>query len=938
MNSPLYLVDSYAIIYRSYFAFIKRPLKAPDGKNVSAVFGFFRTLFALMDEGGARDICCLFDSRRPTFRHEMFAAYKATRQKTPEDLHAQVPIVEGLLGAVGVPALRVDGFEADDLVATLALRAREAGRDCVIVSGDKDLLQLVGGGCRALRPDASGAYKALIGPDEVRAEWGFGPESILDYLALAGDSSDNIPGVAGVGDKTAVALLAQFGGLDGIYARLPEVKSESQRKKLEAGRESAYLSRALATLRTDVPLPFEGLGSLARGPEDGARAAETFNALGMKTLAARFAGARVAAPGGLFDEPRPPAKGATGRMEKSADTSAGAAGAADGLETGYAAKAFASGAYKAVTSVEELDEIVAACRASRRFAFDCETTSVDALRAQVVGFSISTAAGKSAYVPVVAPPELGHPPLAGAGAVKERLRALLEDEGLLLVGHNAKYDFEVMVGWGIRPKCAVFDTMVASWVLDSGRNSYSLEACAERDLKYSGIAYGDVVPKGKTFDEVPLADAAPYAAEDADLTWRLFELYGPALEREGLDKVFASVEMPLLPILAGMERAGVHLESAALERYGAELEGSLAGIQREIYALVGHEFNIASTKQLQEVLFVERRLKTGKKTKTGYSTDTSVLEELASEDPVPALILRHRTLSKLKSTYVDALPRMLGPDGRLHTTFSQTGAATGRLSSRDPNLQNIPVREEEGRRIRAAFTAPEGLRLVSADYSQIELVVLAHLSGDPGLRAAFASGEDVHRRTASLIFGKPIGEVTAPERRAAKTINFGVIYGMSAFRLSNELGIPRAQAQEFIDSYFRTYAGVRAYVDRVVADAERDGYVSTILGRRRPIDGINSSNKTEKAGAERAAVNTTIQGSAADIVKLAMLRVDRALAASGLRARLLLQVHDELILECPPAELAPLAALLRAEMEGAYALETPLKVSIEDGASWGDMH
>jgi DNA polymerase-1 len=525
------------------------------------------------------------------------------------------------------------------------------------------------------------------------------------------------------------------------------------------------------------------------------------------------------------------------------------------------------------------------------------------------------------------------------GKVRELLAPLLADPGMIIAAHNAKYDYKVSRGWGIpRWGCKIWDTMVAAWLDDPERNNYSLDSLAAYLFNYTPIAYNDIVPKGSTFDMIPLAVAGRYSAEDADLTLRLREYLKPRLEQTSGGGLFLELEMPLLPILAEMEGAGIKIEKNILRDYGIELFHELKRIEEETYTTVGHEFNLASTKQLQEVLFTERKLKPGKKTKTGYSTDVVVLEELAREDPVPALILRHRTLAKLKSTYVDTLAEQADRNSRLHTNFVQTGTATGRLSSREPNLQNIPIRDEEGRRIREAFIAGTGQVLISADYSQIELVVLAHLSEDPGLCGAFREGKDVHARTAALIFGVKEEEVRPEQRRMAKTINFGVMDGMSAFRLSNELGISRTDAALFIEAYFKTYAGVRRFIDGLIKKTEETGFVSTIFGRRRYIPDINSRNKTEKAAAERVAVNTPIQGSAADIVKTAMLNLDRALVKAGSSAKLLLQVHDELILECPAGEAKKTAKLVKEEMERAVTLRVPLRVSVETGKRWGDFH
>lgn len=917
MKRPLYLLDSYAFIYRSYFAFLNRPLKNPSGANVSAAFGFFRFLFALFDQRNPGALAAVFDPIGKSFRHQMYAEYKATRQKTPEDLHAQVPLVEEILHALGVPCLRTEGYEADDLIATLARRARDEGRECWIVSGDKDLLQLVGGTVKALRPDSNFMYKAY-GPDEVKAEWGVEPERILDYLSLTGDQSDNVPGVKGVGDKTALKLLLEFGDLDSIYSRLNEVKPEGVRKKLEEGKESAYLSRKLITLVHDVPLDIRDLDELAIEGLDRTRANSLFLREGMKSLATERRRQE------LFD------------AEAGGAAATAAAISTEAKNTPVQPELLGPGNYVTITTRGELASWVDRCIAAGTFAFDCETDGLDELKAGLVGFSLCCEPKRACYVPIICPDGQR----IDAKDARAELERLFSAKGLVLVGHNVKFDWHVTRRFGAPMKCALRDTMIAAWLLDTEAPSLSLGALAERRLGNAGTAYEDVVPKGATFAMVPVDKATAYAAEDADFTLRLHRILEAELETAGLGSLYRDIEMKVLPILGAMEAEGIRVEAPRLRAYGAELDRELDRIQASIWKEVGHEFNIASTKQLQEVLFVERKLSPGKKTKTGFSTDTSVLEELAAEDPVPRQILRHRSLSKLKSTYVEALSELAesSPDGRVHTHYLQTGAATGRLSSRDPNLQNIPIRDEEGRKIRAAFVAPEGRLLVSADYSQIELVVLAHLSQDPALLAAFKEGVDVHRRTASLLFGIPEAEVTADRRRIAKTINFGVIYGMSAFRLSNELGISRTQAQSFIDAYFKTYAGVLDYIGRVVAEAEKTGYSTTILGRRRPITGITSRNKTEKQAAERVAVNTPIQGSAADIVKLAMIRVDGALRKQSPSSRLLLQVHDELIVETAEHEAEAVASLVKREMEGAIELSLPLRASVETARSWGDMH
>jgi DNA polymerase I len=935
MKEPLYVLDGYALIYRSYFAFLKNPLFNPDGENVSAVFGFFRTLLSLFDEYGPKRYATVLDSKGPTFRHEMYAEYKATREKAPEDLHTQIPKLEEIHDALGLNSVRAQGFEADDIIATYAEMCVREGRMCYIVSGDKDLLQLVGENVRVLKPDRRGGYDEL-GPESVYEAWGVRPDQILDYLALIGDSSDNIPGVRGIGPKTAVKLLAEYGTIDGVYTHLEECPA-SQSKKLMQGRENAYLSRTLVTLDTAVP-DIPEIDRLTCGSIDTAAAIPLFRREGMRSIVESLD------PSGTVEMNRKtsgPSSTTTGGAKRLAGGQASSTGQASGRE-GRAARsgelAFdtaETGEYIAVTDLATLDEWIETAASAGTVAFDVETDDLNEMQARPVGFSIGLEGKRACYIPLVAGGETVMP----EDGVRERLRRLLEDPAITIVGQNYKYDYKVLKRWGIETARIGFDTMIAAWLLDSTANSFNMDALAYREFGYTTIHYDQVVPKGSTFDDVPLDEATGYAAEDADITYRLYSIYKERLAERGLETLYYETELPLVKVLSEMELAGIRLQDDVLREYSAELTEALAEIEAAVYEECGREFNLGSTKQLQEVLFEERKLQPIKKTKTGYSTDSAVLEQLAREDPVPGMILDYRLKSKLKSTYVDALPRMIDPDtGRIHTRFVQTGTATGRLSSRDPNLQNIPIRDEEGRRIRTAFTASEGQIFLSADYAQIELVVLAHLSGDESLKNAFESGEDVHRHTGALIFGVEPHEVSSEQRRIAKTINFGVMYGMSAFRLSNELKIPRTTAQEFIDAYFAKYRGVSAFITRVKERAAADGFVETILGRRRGIPGIDSRNKTQRAAAERIAVNTPIQGSAADIVKLAMLKIVDRLSREGLKTRLLLQVHDELIFEVPEGELEGVTGAVREEMETAVTLDVPLRVSIEAGRSWGEMH
>ena len=957
-QDTLYLLDSYGLIYRSYFAFVSHPLTNKAGENVSALYGFFRSLAMILKTYRPQYFLAAFDSRTPTFRHEWYPEYKATRDKTPEDLHAQIPHIEKILTTLGIACLRKDGFEADDIIATLACRAAQEGRRCVIISGDKDLAQLVGDFVSVLKPDKSEAL-AHCGIEEVKEHWGVAPAQMLDYLSLIGDTSDNIPGVKGIGPKTAVKLLQDYGTLDAVYEHIDSIAGAVQ-KKLAAGKESAYFSKKLITLAADIPIE----GSIEDYRCDAlhyTEAAALLKEYELPRLGELFTkAAEEAGTGGAAAAPNTVATGGSAGSSSAENGS----GTDDAIARGKAAsfattgtKAVAdtgssaapaelrknTGEYRTVTDAEELEAVIAAAEAQGFAAFDCETTGLNPLYDTLVGFSLSLKAGTGIYVPLKAPtPELGEQPFTvmPLATAKKLLARLWSNEALTLILHNGKFDYQVLRTAKIftRAGCRLFDTMIAAWLLEPDNLSFGLENLAEAQLGLQGINYKDVVPKGHTFAAVPLPQATEYAAEDADFTLQLYHIYKPALEQANLTALFETLEMPLMPLLADMEAQGIFLKKEELAAFSEELADTLARDEAEIYKLVGHPFNIASPKQLQEVLFTERKLPTGKKTKTGYSTDISVLEELAAIDELPAKILDYRASAKLKSGYADALPLLADTHGRIHTSFIQTGTATGRLSSRDPNLQNIPIRGEEGRKIRKAFYAADGCKLISADYAQIELVILAHFSQDENLVKAFRHGTDVHAATAALIFNVPVENVVPDMRRIAKVINFGVMYGMSAFRLANQLRISRTEAAEFITRYFTTYSGVSAFMETLKESAAEKGFVETLMGRRRYIRAINSRNQTQRAAAERIAINTPIQGSAADIVKTAMLRVDRALKQQQLKARLLLQVHDELILEAPDAEVDTVKALLKQEMEHVVELAVPLRVSIEAGSCWGDFH
>jgi len=891
-----YILDGFGLIFRSYFAFMRNPLYSPDGRNTSAVFGFFRTLFNFLDSYRAENFVIALDAKGPTFRKELYPEYKANREAAPDELLEQIPLILDMIKLLGIPHIEVEGFEADDVIATLCQSITQEGSLGYIISSDKDLMQLVNENIRMLRNSKSGGFEE-VDAQGVLEDKGVPPEQILDLLALMGDSADNIPGVKGIGPKTAAKLLGEHGTLEGIYQNLDSVKGK-MKEKLADGKDNAFLSRDLASLRYDVPLSKNWMDTLVL--DNKAEAAQEFKTLGMNTLAQYLDSEK----GGSSDEGP-----ASGSGEK--------------------------GTYQLILTKEEFEDFLSSLREASVLSLDVETDHLDPIQANPVGLCFSLAPKTGYYLPLKAPDTS----CLREDFVRRMLKNALNREGLSLVGQNIKYDYKVLTRWGLPLKHLAFDTMVAAWLLDSTRNSLSMDSLAEDFLGYQTVHFADVVPKGSTFADVPLDKALEYAAEDADITYRLYEVFESQLKERGLKELFYSMEMPLVKLLADMEIRGIHLDGEQLKSFRFELETELVSLEEEIYKLCGKEFNIKSTQQLQVVLFEERGLKPVKKTKTGYSTDSSVLEELAKEDPVPQKILRHRMLSKLKSTYVDTLPALINKEtGRIHTHFLQTGTATGRLSSKEPNLQNIPIKEAEGRRIRQAFVPRQGCRFVSADYSQIELVVLAHLSQDPALCRAFKEGVDIHSQTAGLIFDMMPGLVTPAQRRIAKSINFGVMYGMSAFRLSRELGIPRKDAAKFIDSYFSTYSGIRDFIDKTVEESEKSGGVTTMMGHFRKLPGITSRNRTEKNAAERVAVNTPIQGTAADIVKTAMIKLDRALKDSGLEAEILLQVHDELILEVAEGDVPQAMDLVKSVMESALELSVPLRASVESGDSWGELH
>lgn len=1001
MDNTVYILDSYGLIFRCYFAFISHPLVNSRGENISALFGFFRNLHWILEHYHPNYLFAAMDSKTKTFRHEMYKQYKATRNKTPEDLHAQIPWIEDVLSVLGVPVLQCDGYEADDIIATVAKKCEENGRQCRILSGDKDLMQLVTETTKILKPESGASTWKLTDSQAVKAEWGVEPLQLLDLLSLYGDSADNIPGVMGVGVKTAAKLLNEYKNLDEIYSHIGEIKGSLQ-KKLIDGKENAYFSQKLVRLNNEVPC--NSIDDALNNPikYDFSNAAQILNSYEAFNVAKSYAMLEKNEESERVIGDRPldisisDKKGGESDVlfsdKNESETKLGSEAHLPLARTSLLATHSRGGSplnapesesveikitendrssYRTITKLSDLETYISnyfdLCKSENAIenppiAYDSETDDLNTLTCNIIGFSLCYEKQKAVYVPIQQKSlslfdETEYIKLEDA---LNFLKNLFTNKKTNLVMHNAKFDLKVFLSQLKKVRksedfeksqseilsCQLTDTMLLAWLENperTSKNGYSLEYLCETKLGLKGIEFSEIVPKGQTFADVPLETAYKYAAEDADFTLQLFQKIvqsSQKSQKDFLSEPLCRLEHKILPILTKMELTGIHLDSEKLNSYNEELSKNLSIVMNDIYKEVGHEFNIASPKQLQTVLFEERHLKPSKKTKSGYSTDTSVLEELSYQDSVPKMILEYRELAKLQSTYVETLPKMADKNGRIHTDFVQTGTATGRLSCREPNLQNIPVRTEAGRRIRSAFTAPNGKVLISADYAQIELVVLAHLSGDKNMCDAFISGIDVHKATAAMIYGVSTDEVMSQMRRIAKTINFGVIYGMSAFSLAKDLGISRTEAQNFIEMYFRLYSSVSNFMTETVSKAEETGYVKTILGRTRPILNINSRNKVEKSAAERVAKNTPIQGSAADIVKMAMIKVSDALKETNSPAKMLLQVHDELIFECPDDEktIAETIALIKDKMENAVKLNVPLRVSVEYGKNWGEFH
>ena len=905
-TAPLILVDGSSYLYRAFYASERASLRTSDGQPTGAIRVMTSMLRKLTTEYPGSTVAVVFDAKGKTFRHDMYPEYKATRKPMPDDLRSQVQPIHDIVRALGMPLLMIEGVEADDVIGTLARQATEKQIDTIISTGDKDIAQLVSEHVNLIDTMKG----EITDPAGVVDKFGIPAYLIIDYLALMGDSSDNIPGMPGVGEKIALALLQGIGNIDEIAGRLDEVPalgfrgSKNFAEKFAEHKEIVLLSRELATIKTDVELPVS-VDNLKAEPLDKEALLTLFRQFEFRSMIAELEGGDAA----------------------SAEKEKGAVKAE----------------YDTVLTREAFSLWLEQLKSADLFAFDTETTSLDYMVAELVGVSFAVEAGKAAYVPV-AHDYMGAPEQLDRQWVLDQLRPVLEDENNRKVGQNLKYDQSVLARYGVELKGMAFDTMLESYVFNSTATRHDMDSLADKYLGYKCTSFEDIAGKGKkqlTFNQIELETAAPYAAEDADITLRLHQAINPGLEAEAsLAKMFHEIEMPLVDVMSRMERNGACVDGTLLAEQSQEIGERLTDLERQAHEMAGEPFNLASPKQLQALLFEKLGLPVLKKTPKGQpSTAEEVLQELALDYPLPRLLIEHRGLSKLKSTYTDKLPQMINPvTGRIHTSYHQAVTATGRLSSSDPNLQNIPVRTEEGRRVRQAFVAPKGYKLIAADYSQIELRIMAHLSGDRGLLEAFAKGLDIHKATASEVFGVSLEDVTTEQRRSAKAINFGLIYGMSSFGLSKQLNISRKSAREYIDLYFERYPGVLRYMETTRESAKEKGYVETLFGRRLYLPEINARNSMRRQAAERTAINAPMQGTAADIIKLAMAAVDQWLTESELDARMIMQVHDELVLEVAEKNLEAVKAGVDLKMSEAASLDVPLLVEAGIGDNWDEAH
>jgi DNA polymerase-1 len=934
MSKKLFLLDGMALVYRSYFAFMRNPMINSKGRNVSAVFGFLNTLLELIEKQSPTHIAVAFDVHGPTFRHDKFPEYKAQREETPEEIRAAVPCIQEFLKAFNIPIITAQGFEADDLIGTLARRAEKEGFDTYMVTPDKDFTQLVDAHTFVYKPAKSGQPPEIMGVPEVLKYWEIERiEQVTDILGLAGDAADNIPGVPGVGPKTAQKLIAQFGSIENLLEHTGELKGKLK-ENLEANKERARLCKWLVTIKTDSPVDYDPDG-LHRGKLDEEKLAALFSEFEFSSFSKRLFG-KPAAPVVRATYMSLPTSNGQGDLFAFAAQTAPAAPAEEAAPV-YKTIDDVKHTYRPVQTLEERKELAAKLSQATRLCFDTETTGLDPRESRLVGISFSIKPHEAWFITL--PPDEKE-----SAKALEIFKPIFENEQIEKTGHNLKFDIAMLRAAGIEVRGKLFDTMLAHYLLDPDQR-HGLDKLAGTHLGYAPVPITALIGEKKSA-QISMADVAvdklvDYACEDADVTIQLRQILEPQLEKRKLRNVFDTIECPLIPVLVEMEANGIALDTAALKEISGRLAGEIAGYEKKVYELAGHEFNLNSPKQLGEVLFDELKLADKpKKTKTGqYTTNEEVLDQLATEHEIARVLLDYREATKLKSTYVDALPEFISKKtGRIHTSFSQAVTTTGRLASSDPNIQNIPVRTEQGQEIRRAFVAgSKDFTLLAADYSQIELRIMAHLSGDQHMKAAFESGEDIHTATAARVFGVALADVTSDMRRKAKMVNFGIIYGISAFGLAQRLRIPRKEAAEIIESYFKQYPAVKACMDGIIETARNKGYVETIAGRRRHIRDINTANGTVRAAAERYAINAPIQGSAADMIKIAMIRIHDLLKQKHAKTRMLLQVHDELVFELHKDEHA-LIENIRKLMSDALPLSVPVVVDCGTGNNWLEAH
>ena len=890
-EKTLYLIDGSAYIYRAYHAI--QSLTNSKGLPTNAAFGFTRTLLKLIEERTPEYVAMFFDAKGPTFRHKIYKEYKANRPSMPDDLSVQIPYIKDITKGFNIPAIEMPGYEADDLIGTLSRAAEKAGFSVVMVTGDKDFMQLVTDKATIWDP----MKDKIIDADAIQKTFGVEPLQIIDIMGLTGDAADNIPGVPGIGPKTAIDLIKTYQSMEFLYERIDTVKKKKLHENLVKYKDQAFLSRELVTINTSLPLSFNPEEFKSKPPDNNILS-RLFKDLEFRQLQQAF-----------------PRKSDLSKKN-----------------------------YKTVFSIDDISDLVNNLERAGLFALDTETTSVNPMQARLVGLSFSSRPDEAFYIPC------GHdypgvPEQPDLADVLNLLKPVLENPDIKKIGQNIKYDWIVLARHGINLAGVMFDTMLASYLLNPSKRAHNLDQIALDFLDHRTITYKEVTggkgKKGSCFSNVPIEKAGSYACEDADITLMAYDVLKPMLKEAHLEELFEKVEMPLVPVLMKMEMTGIGIDKEKLHSLSKSFEHQLEGLEGRIFAIAGEEFNINSSQQLGWILFEKLKLPVQKKTKkkTGYSTDVDVLTTLAEQHELPAIILRYRSLSKLKSTYTDALLELIHPEtGRIHTSFNQTITATGRLSSSDPNLQNIPVRTDDGREIRKAFIPKKGWLILSADYSQIELRILAHYSNDQILIKAFQDDEDIHTRTAAEVFQVFPSFITPELRQQAKVINFGIVYGMSSYGLSKELGISRKMATTYIENYFARYKGVKEFIDRAIEDAKKTKKTSTLLGRIRLLPDINSPNKNVREFAERTAVNTPIQGSAADLIKVAMINVDSALRDRNFKAAMLLSVHDEIVFEAPPDEIDLVQKLVKNIMEGIWDLKVPLKVNIACGTNWAEAH